>query len=93
MDEDRVLGEEQSAPSAENSAAPAAEMRCLTFFMKVGESADRFAASEVILMGDSDALLTLVGEIIHGDSECWNCLLIKHHGKGHVQRRCARHIS
>jgi hypothetical protein len=61
--------------------------------MKVGESADRFAASEVILMGDSDALLTLVGEIIHGDSECWNCLLIKHHGKGHVQRRYARHIS
>ncbi len=32
--------------------------------MKVGESADQFAASEVILMGDSDALLTLVGEII-----------------------------
>jgi hypothetical protein len=47
----------------------------------------------VILMGDSDALLTLVGEIIHGDSECWNFLRIKHHGKGHVQRRCARHIS
>ena len=93
MVEDRVLGEEQSAPSAENSAAPAAEMRLLTFIMKMGESADRFAASKAILMGDSDVLLTLVGEIIHGDSEFWKFLLIKHHGKGHVQRRCARHIS
>ena len=47
--------------------------------MKVGESADRFAASKVSIMIDSDASLTLVGEIFHGDSEYWRNLLIKHH--------------
>ncbi len=60
MDKDRVLGEEQSAPSAENSAAlaaGAAEMRCSTFLIKVADSAERFAASKLSLMRDSDALL------------------------------------
>ncbi len=45
--------------------------------MKVGESADRFPASKVILMGNSDALMTLVGEIIHGDSECYSDIMAK----------------
>ncbi len=57
--------------------------------MKVGESAE----SKVSIMIDSDALLTLIGEIIHGDSECWINLLIKHHGKRYVQSRCVRHVS
>ncbi len=92
MDEGRDLGEEQSASSTDYSAVPAAEMRWKTFFMKVGENAKRFAVSKASLMRDSDALLTLVGEIFHGDSEYWGILLTKHHGKGHVQSRCARHI-
>ncbi len=61
--------------------------------IKVGESADRFAASKVSIMIDSDALLTLAGEIIHGDSECWRNLLIKHHGTHYIQSRCFRHVS
>ncbi len=93
MDKDRVLGENQSALSAENLAVLAAEMRLLTFYMKVVESADRFAASKVSLMIDSEALLTLVGEIIHRYSDCWNLLLIKHHVKGHGQTRCVSHVS
>ncbi len=93
MDEGRFLGEEQSTPSADYSAAPAAEMRWKTFFMKVGENAGGFAASKANLMRDSDALLTLVGEIIHGDSEYWRNLLTKQHEKGPFQSRCARHIS
>ena len=93
MDKDRVLGENQSALSAENLAVLAAEMRLLTFYMKVVESADRFAASKVSIMIDLDAWLTLVGEIFHGDAECWRNLLIKHHGKRYVQSRCVRHVS
>ncbi len=70
-----------------------AKMWWLMILMKIGESADRFAASKVSIMIDSDALLTLVGVIIHGDSERWRNLLIKHHGKRYVQRRCVRHVS
>ncbi len=84
------MGEEQSAPSADNLAAPVAEMRLLSYFIKVGESADRFAASKVSLIRDIDALLSLVGEIIHRESECWKILTIKLHGNGHFQSRCAR---
>jgi hypothetical protein len=93
MEEGRFSGEAQSAPSADNSAAPAAEMRWKTFFMKVGENVGGFAASKANLMKDSDSLLTLVGEIINGDSEYWRILLTKQHDKGPVQCRCARHIS
>ena len=93
MDEGRELGEEQSEPSADFSAAPAAEMRWKIFFMKVGENAGGFAASKANLMRDSDALLTLVGEKIHGASEYWRIFLTKQHDKGPVQSRCARHIS
>ncbi len=66
----------------------------INVFNEVGETVDRFAASKVSLslMIDSDALLTLVREIIHGDPECWRNLLIKHHGKCHVQSRCVRHV-
>jgi hypothetical protein len=93
MEEGRFLGEEQSAPSADYSAAPAAEMRWKTFCMKVGENAGGFAASKATLMRDSDRLLTLVGEIINGYSEYLRILLTKQHDKGPVQCRCARHIS
>ncbi len=61
--------------------------------MTVGESAGRFAASKVSLMIDSDALLTLVGEMILVDSECWNLLLIKHNFKGHGLSKCVRNVS
>ncbi len=61
--------------------------------MNVGENAGAVAASKANLMRDSDALLTLVGEIIHGDSEYWRILLTKQHDKVPVQSRCARHIS
>ena len=61
--------------------------------MKVGENAGEFAASKANLMRDSDSLLTLVEEIIHGDSEYWRISLTKQHDKGPVQCRCARHIS
>jgi hypothetical protein len=45
-------------------------MKYIKFFMKVAKNAGFFAASKASLMRDSDALLTLIGEIIHGDSEC-----------------------
>ncbi len=54
---------------------------------------DRFAASKVSLMIDSDALLTLVGEIIQSDSECWKLLFIKQIVNGHAQSKCVRHVS
>jgi hypothetical protein len=46
-------------------------------------------------MRDSDVMLTLVGEIIHGDPECssWGILLTKRHGKGTVQARFAKHLT
>ncbi len=45
--------------------------------MNVGENAGAVAASKANFMRESDALLTLVGEIIHGDSEYWIILLTK----------------
>ncbi len=38
-------------------------------------------------------MLALVGEIIHGDPECWGLLLTKQHGKGTVQARFAKHLT
>ena len=69
MDEGWKLEEEHYAPSADNSAAPAAAMRQKMFPMKVRENAEGSAASKASLMRDSDASLTLIGEIIHRDSE------------------------
>ena len=34
-----------------------------------------------------------MGEIIHGDPDCWGILLIKQHGKGAVQVRIAKHLT
>ncbi len=80
MDEYQNLCEEQSAPSADYSAASAAEMRVSvrrkTFFMKVGENAEQLAVSKVRLIRN-DTLLTFLGEIIHGDlnvGECYSSL-------------------
>jgi hypothetical protein len=44
-------------------------------------------------MRDSDALLTLVGAIFHGDPEYWGKLYTAHHGKGPVQSRLARRLT
>jgi hypothetical protein len=85
MDEGRVLGEEQSAPSAGNSAVPASSKRQKQASAKVRENLEASAAAKSTFMRDSDALLTLVGEIIHGDPDCWGILLTKQHGKGPVQ--------
>ncbi len=62
MDEDRVLGEEQSAPSAQNSAVPAAAKRQKHASAKVRENQEASAAAKSTLRRDSDALLTLVGK-------------------------------
>jgi hypothetical protein len=43
-------------------------------------------------MRNPGALLALIAKIIHGDSEYWRNLLIKHHGRDHVQSRCAIHF-
>jgi hypothetical protein len=43
-------------------------------------------------MGDSDALLTLLGDKIHGDLDCWGILLKKEHGKGHANAGAAHRI-
>jgi hypothetical protein len=61
MDEGQFLCEEQSAPSADYSAAPAAEMRWEKKFMKVGENSGGFAsvASKANLMRDSAACPTV----------------------------------
>jgi hypothetical protein len=86
------LGDGHFAPFADYAAAPATELRWRTRIIKVGENLERFAASQVSLMRNPAALLALIGEIIHGDSEYWGILLIKHHGRGHVQSRCAVHF-
>jgi hypothetical protein len=52
------------------------------FSMTVGEDAEGSVASKASLMRNSDALLSLVGEIIHGDSEYWEILHTKQHGIG-----------
>ncbi len=45
--------------------------------MTVGEDAEGSVASKASLMLNSDVLLSLVGEIIHGDSEYWGILHTK----------------
>jgi hypothetical protein len=92
MDEDRELEEEYSAPSADDSAAPAAIRRKM-FSMKVGECAEGSAESKASLMKDSDALLRLAEEIMHGESEYLGILPTKQHSKSLVPGKCARHLS
>ena len=55
-----TLGDVQSAPCADNSAASAAAKRQIKVSAKVEENAEGSAASKANLMRDSDALLTLV---------------------------------
>ncbi len=69
------MGEEQSEPSAGNSAPSVAAKRAKTASRRVQENAEGSAPSKPNLMRDSDALLTLLGEIIHGDPDCLGILL------------------
>ena len=94
MGERRYLGEVQSAPCADNSAAFAAAKRQIKISGKVGENAEGSAASKADQMRDSDALLTLVGSIIHGYHEYWGIFLTKqHYSKVHVQSRFTRNLT
>ena len=93
MGERRYLGEVQSAPCADNSAAFAAAKRQLKISGNVGENVEGSAASKADLMRDSDALLTLVGSIIHGYHEYWGNFLTKQHYKVPVQSRFTRYLT
>jgi hypothetical protein len=93
MDERREMGETQSVPSAHNSAAYAAAKSHNIVAIKVRQNADGSAASKVELMMDSDAVLTLVGQIIHVDHEYLDILLTKQHDFGPVQCRFTRHLA
>jgi hypothetical protein len=84
MDEGREKGDEQSAPSADNSAALAATKRHNIVSIKAGQNLDGSAASKVDLMREVNASLTLVEEIIHVDQEYWGYLLTKLHDIGPV---------
>ncbi len=57
MDEGQERSDEQSAPSADNSAAPAAAKRHNIVFITARQNLDGSAASKVDLMRDSDAFL------------------------------------
>ncbi len=92
MDEGQEKGDEQSAPSADNAAAPAATKRHNTVSIKTGQKLEGSAASKVDLMREANASLTLVAEIMHVDQEDWGFLLTKPHYIGPVQRRCTRHL-
>ena len=92
MDEGREKGDEQSAPSADNSVALAATKRHNIVSIKAGQNLDGSAASKVDLMREANASLTLFEEIIHVDQENWGILLTKPHDIGHVQCRCTRHL-
>jgi hypothetical protein len=50
--------------------------------MTVGEDAQGSVASKASLMRNLDALLSVVEEIIHGDSEYWEILHTDQHVKG-----------
>ena len=93
MGERRYLGEVQSAPCADNAAGFAAAKRQLKISGKVGENAEGSAASKADLMRDSDALLTLVGSIIHGYHEYWGNLLTKQLYKVPVQSGFTRYLT
>jgi hypothetical protein len=90
MDERREIGEEQSVPS--NSAASAAVRSHNIVAIKVPQNAGGSAASKVEPMMDSDAMLTLIGQIIHVDHEYSKILHTKPHDVGPVQCRFTRHI-
>ncbi len=92
MDEGRGKGDEQSAPSADNSTAPAATKRLNIVSIKAGQNLDGSAISKVDIMREASAWLRLVEEIIHVDQEYWRILLIKPHDIGPVQCRCTRHL-
>ena len=92
MDKRREMGEEQSVPSAHNTAASAAEKSHNIVAIKVRQNVDGSAASTVELMMDSDAVLTLVGQIILVDHEYSEILLTKPQDFGPVQYRFTRHI-
>ncbi len=85
MGKRREMGEEQYVPSAHNSAASAAAKSHNIVAIKVRQNADGSAASKVELMMNSDAVLTLVGQIIHVDHEYSENLLTKPHDFGPVQ--------
>ncbi len=85
MDEGREKCDEQSAPSADNSAAPAVTKRHNIVSTKAGQNLDRSGASKVDLMREANASLTLVAEIMHIDQEYWGILLTKPHNIGPVQ--------
>ncbi len=87
MGECRDLDEVQSTPCADNSAAFAAAKRQINSKIsgKVGGNTQGSAASKADLMRDADALLTLVGSIIHGYHEYWGIFLTKQHCKVPVQ--------
>ena len=93
MDKRREMGEEHSGPSAHNSAASAAAKSHYIIAIKVRQNADGSAASKVELMMDSDAVLTLVGQMIHVDHEYSEILLTKQHDFGPVQCRFTRHLA
>ncbi len=75
------LGEAWSALCADNSAASVAAKRQRKLSAKVGEIAEGSTASKAFQIRDSDALLTLVESIIHGDHEHWGILLTKQRDK------------
>jgi hypothetical protein len=85
MDEGREKGDEQSAPSADNSAAPATTKRHNIVSIKAGQNLDGSAASKVDLMREANASLTLVAEIMRANQEYWGFLLTKPHDIGSVQ--------
>ena len=93
MGERRDLGEVQSAQGADNSAAFAAAKRQVKISGNVGENAEGSAASKADLMRDSDALLTLVGSILHGYHVYWGIFLTKQHYKVPVQSRFTRYLT
>jgi hypothetical protein len=94
MDEGREKGDAQSAPSADNSAAPVTTKRHNIVSIKAGQKLDGSAASKVDLMREANASLTLVAEIMHVDEEYRGFLLTKPHDRGPVQCRCrcTRHL-
>ena len=92
MDEGREKGDEQSAPSADNSAAPAATKRLNIVSIKAGQNLDGSAISKVDIMREANAWLTLVAEILHVDQEYWGILLTKPLDICPVQCRCTRHL-
>ncbi len=91
MDKRREMVEEQTVPSAHNSAISVAAKSHNIVAIKVRQHADGSAASEVELMMDSDAMLTLIGQIIHVDYEYSDILLTKKHDFGLVKCRFTRH--